>query len=258
MGHIINLIAEEYLFGQDSRSFEIEAQAADVQGHRQLWRQRGVIGKLHNILVHIMSSGKRTELFQNLQQHDNIGDSQKKIMKVLLDGGIRWNATYIATERALQLREAIDAYVSKLRSSLNETDRDVFQNDFLDQFEWETIGIIKIQLEPLYRITKSLEGNASLSEGAMKSFNSSLWEVLPAFEYLLQHFEKLQTQCEQSDFDAYPRIQSSVTHAWNKTNEYYTRTDTSIAWVASMVLHPRWKWKYFERNWIGSQATYVT
>ena len=33
--------------------------------------------------------------------------------------------------------------------------------------------------------------------------------------------------------------------------EYYKRTDLSIAWMAALVLNPRFKWRYFEDNWRG-------
>ena len=36
IGHILNLIAEQYLFGQDSRSFEEEFKAAGDPARRQL------------------------------------------------------------------------------------------------------------------------------------------------------------------------------------------------------------------------------
>ena len=66
IGHILNLIAQEYLFGQDSASFEDEYQAAGALQRRQLWRQRGELGKLHNLVAHIMASGKRIHLFKQL------------------------------------------------------------------------------------------------------------------------------------------------------------------------------------------------
>ena len=42
-----------------------------------------------------------------------------------------------------------------------------------------------------------------------------------------------------------------------KTQEYYIKTDLSVAWQASLVLHPRWKWAYFEEKWTGVEKTFV-
>ena len=46
-------------------------------------------------------------------------------------------------------------------------------------------------LEPLFRITKDLEGNSNLREGARKASYGALWETLPIYKALLKHFEGL-------------------------------------------------------------------
>jgi len=109
----------------------------------------------------------------------------------------------------------------------------------------------------LFYATKSLEGNADLTEGAKKASHGALWELLPVFEHILKHFEDLQTRAAAGEFHDNPRIQSSITLAWNKTVEYYKKTDASIAWMAAVVLHPRFKWRYFEDTWKGTQASFV-
>jgi len=105
--------------------------------------------------------------------------------------------------------------------------------------------------------TKDLEGNAKLKEGARKASHGTLWELLPVFEHILKHFEDLQLQATRGDFNRHQGIQSSITLAWNKTTQYYKKTDASIAWLAAVVLHPRFKWRYFEVNWKGGQAAFV-
>jgi hypothetical protein len=63
MGHVLNLIAKAYLFGQDATTFDNEFKVAGAPERRQLWRQRGELGKLHNLVAHVIVSGKRTDLF---------------------------------------------------------------------------------------------------------------------------------------------------------------------------------------------------
>ena len=36
---------------------------------------------------------------------------------------------------------------------------------------------------------------------------------------------------------------------WEKLDEYYSLTDDSPAYVASIYLHPRYKWKWIEKKW---------
>jgi hypothetical protein len=248
MGHVLNLIAEEYLFGQDSTTFPDKYKAAGAPERRQLWRQRGELGKLHNLVAHVMASGKRTDLFQSLQVDLNTRKAQGKMWKLVLDGGVRWNASYQMICRALELREALDVYALRLNVSKDAFDQETFTEDYLSDDEWDALELIKLQLEPLFRLTKDLEGNTDLKDGACKASHGALWELLPAFEYILAHFESLEEDSKAGKFHGHPGIQSSITLAWNKAKEYYGLTDASIAWVAALVLHPRFKWVYFEKN----------
>jgi hypothetical protein len=78
IGHIFNLIAKQYLFGQDAKSYNEEYKKAGAPERRQLWRRRGELGKLHNLVAHVMASGKRTQLFLKLQKELNIGIAEGK------------------------------------------------------------------------------------------------------------------------------------------------------------------------------------
>lgn len=198
-----------------------------------------------------MASGKRTDIFGLLQATNNIGIAAGKTWKLVLDGGIRWNATYAMIRRALELKQALKEYIIKLKVSKDALDLEVGAEDYLTDEEWESLAIIRDQLEPLFRMTKSLEGNADLQDGACKASHGALWEILPGFDSILAHFEQLETRAKNGEFNEHPGIQSSITEAWNTAKEYYGKTDASIAWMAALVLHPRFKWKYFDDNWKG-------
>jgi hypothetical protein len=257
MGHIINLIAEAYLFGQDSSSFENEFHRAGAPERRALWRRRGEIGKLHNLVAHVMASGKRSDLFLQLQDTNNLGVAEGKRWKLVLDGGIRWNSSYLMVRRAIELKDALNTYAAQLNVSKDKFDKETFLEDYLDEDEWGTLALIQEQLQPLFYLTKDLEGNTTLKEGGSRASHGALWEILPIFEFILSHFEKLEVQAKAGEFNKHLGIQSSITLAWNKANEYYDKTDTSIAWITGLVLHPRWKWAHFEKNWTGNNSRYV-
>lgn len=252
MGHILNLIAESYLFGQDASTFNEEFKKASLRERRMLWRDRGELGKLHNLVAHVCASGKRTDLFMALQADANIGIAEGKRWKLLLDGGIRWNSSYLMIRRALELREALDIYATKLRVSTEALDKETYEHDYLTPAEWDALELIKNQLEPLFFITKSLEGNANLQDGAKKASHGALWEILPTFEFILSHFETLENQAKKGDFLDHPGIQSSITLAWNTTKQWYGKTDQSIAWVAGVALHPRFKFAWFDEKWTSA------
>jgi hypothetical protein len=89
IGHILNLIAKAYLFSQDSTTFNNEFKAAGAPERRQLWRRQGELGKLHNLVAHVIASRKRTDLFQKLQVDLNTSNAKGKMWKLVLDRGIR-------------------------------------------------------------------------------------------------------------------------------------------------------------------------
>jgi hypothetical protein len=132
-------------------------------------------------------------------------------------------------------------YAAQLRGSRDNLDQETYNQDYISDDEWQTLGIIKKQLKPLYKCTKDLEGNATLQERAGRASYGTLWELLPVFDFILNHFKQLEIRAKRGEFNNSPRIQSLIILAWNKTSEYYQKTDASIAWMAAVVLHPRWK-----------------
>jgi hypothetical protein len=93
----------------------------------------------------------------------------------------------------------------------------------------------------LFALTKDLEGNSDKKEAGGHASHGSLWEAIPSLEHVLRHFEDLERQAKAGAFNNHRGIQESITLAWSKTKEYYIKTDASIVWIGSMVLHPRWK-----------------
>ncbi|KAL5331285.1 hypothetical protein ACEPPN_000815 [Leptodophora sp. 'Broadleaf-Isolate-01'] len=55
-----------------------------------------------------------------------------------------------------------------LHVSTEPDDQEIFDNDYLSSEEWETLEIIRDQLQPLFLLTKGLEGNVKMSEGALE------------------------------------------------------------------------------------------
>jgi hypothetical protein len=92
---------------------------------------------------------------------------------------------------ALELKEALNTYAAQLRVSTNNLDKETFDQDYITPKEWTALEMIKKQLEPLFRVTKGLEGNADLKDSDCKASYGQLGELLPVFEYILDHFEKL-------------------------------------------------------------------
>jgi hypothetical protein len=106
-----------------------------LKGCRKMWRDRGELGKFHNLVIYVMVSGKRSELFIALQVTENIGKVVGKQWKLVLDRGIRWNVIYSMIRHALELKQALNTYALQLRSSSNTLDNEMYKEDFLTESE---------------------------------------------------------------------------------------------------------------------------
>ena len=78
MGHILNLITESYFFGQDKASQKDNFKKAGPGERRKLWRQRGELRKLYNLVTHVINSSKCIDLFIILQIDANTGKAISK------------------------------------------------------------------------------------------------------------------------------------------------------------------------------------
>jgi hypothetical protein len=74
----------------------------------------------------------------------------------------------------------------------------------------------------------------------------ALWEILPTLEWLIS---EIKVYAKRYKHDEMSRFHYSVQLGWQKLDEYYTLTDNSPAYVASICLHPRYKWKWIEEKW---------
>jgi hypothetical protein len=111
VGHIINLIAQAFLFKgyieqEQLRLYEeAECQAVGEEAsdegdkRRTAFRKLGALGKLHNIAVHLRASPHRTQEFKDLADR-----------MIPLDNATRWNSWYSMINVALKKDSAIDKY----------------------------------------------------------------------------------------------------------------------------------------------------
>ncbi|KAG7426566.1 putative AC transposase [Fusarium oxysporum f. sp. raphani] len=202
-GHIINLVARSILFGTDADAFEEDCQAdKELQDEMRLWRAKGPIGKLHNIVHWVQRSGQRIDKLHKLQSIENtaLGLEDRSTYDVITDNATRWNSSEAMMERGYQLRNPLDSLVQA------------------EVTEWD--------------------------QGYGKY--GAIWEVLLTMEWLLQHLEDSKLQHEQ-DEEPYLRIGCNL--GWMKLDKYYTLTEDSPVYLASLVLHPAFRWPSVESQW---------
>jgi hypothetical protein len=78
------------------------------QSRLKIWRKKGPLRKLHNLIVHARMTSARRRIFA-LKQRET-ADEVGRLFELIVDGGVRWNSTHDMIERALKLEDAIELY----------------------------------------------------------------------------------------------------------------------------------------------------
>jgi hypothetical protein len=210
-GHILNLAVQAFLFEKATEIDEIEA---DLEGSRQAqWRQKGSLGKLHNIAVHIRGSPARNSEFKVLAGRG-----------LPLDNETRWNSWFLMLQVALEISTAIDTYSKNWLKDL--------QDDYLLLDDWKALKDISGFLKPFYRATLETQG-------------ATIDRVLWTMDILVKHYEK-----SLKSFSALGSpLQDNIYRSWLVFDKYYAKTEAVPAYATALVLHPSRRLNYIKKNW---------
>jgi hypothetical protein len=117
LGHILNLAAQAFIFGKDVAAFEESTLGVDestpivserMKKAQKAWRERGSIGKLHNIIVSIRISPQRRERFMSCTTGDPEIDGKWKssprgLPRRLTKFQTLWLPSHIVTNQKAQI-----------------------------------------------------------------------------------------------------------------------------------------------------------
>lgn len=149
-GYIFNLVCTAILFGVNNEALKdaefdfsqthddstlgtqvvtefesVVAYGSEEQQHRA-WQFKGLVGKLYNLVIHIKANNSRIAIFKSKQAQVNLenkGESYyQRILRLVTNGGIRWNSTYLIIDRAIFLRDALTLYQSYEQDNMAEED----------------------------------------------------------------------------------------------------------------------------------------
>ena len=264
--HIINLIAQQIMYGSDLSAFEEEGyNAMDLRKELEQWRQRGVLGRLRNIIYWITdkhADGSRYRTFEKYQKEAaQCTNSSEKPAGLRRPNDTRWNSHYYAFESACANRAAIDDYCDQETHNHNRTVRQICERnshrrrqqkkpqpnvlvtDALTSDDWVSVTQYMAILKPLMLCTKKLEG--SPTEGQ----DGCIWEVLPVYEFLLNHLEKLTVQYSVDEDNGLQHLRIATQLGWQKTNEYYQKLDDMPVYIAAFLLHPKYRLRKLKSLW---------
>jgi len=144
------------------------------------------------------------------------------------DNDTRWGSTWKMVDIFLRHRDQIEVYVNLTKG---------LEKEKLTDVEWGDLEALKKMLEP-FKVASILGQGRNTEHG---SITFSLVE----YDMLLSILEKEKKKVWPSESTYTSRLEN----AWMKLDKYYQRTDDTAAYRMAMILDPRIKMKYFERNW---------
>ena len=294
LGHVINLSAKAFFFGSDPDSFEEEIRRTqryeEQKKEREIWRKRGPVGKLHNIVMYILGTPQRKEDFDKMvraeierqkayleataQPGEDLEVALKHPLTVIRDNLTRWNSIFCMILRAFLLKDPLDLFAKRAREKPANASP-LPEEDELSVNDWNVLARTRDILKPFYDLTLELQGRAS---GAR---HGSIWEALPALDFLLNGLEEKSTeygielseaseQMTESITQTKPakkatrkakeavqkpaapdimHISTSINSCWAKLRKYYRLMDKSPVYAAAIVLNPEHKLDYFKASW---------
>jgi hypothetical protein len=244
-GHIFNLVCTAMLFGVDSTALEdsqydfsqqdtatqvvadletLAKNGSKKEQHRARQRQ-GPLGKLHNLATHIKHNNTRKGVFESRQREATMAD---KILRVVTNGGIRWNSTCLMIERGIRLKDASTLYQSHEES-------DIHKDDLLTKDDWDELCQFKDLLNPIHEVSMVVQ-SVGTTAGALHN-------TLTSMDYLLHHLKERRSQPGSTFFMA------SLNVGWLKLKKYYEHTDLNPAYIMAVFLNPHYRQIWFEEHW---------
>lgn len=242
-GHILNLVARAFLFGEDEEALEQESQSMDVTTDRAdsalvNMRRSGPVAKLHRLVKWVRSSPQRSQFFRHCTNESDGNDEEPllagetaKELQLIQNNETRWNSTYMMIMRAIRLRDRIEIFFE----SITESQLPFPSEDHLSADDWLLLREIAAILQPIHEFTLRTQSLA-------KSGNhGSLWEVITGMEFVLEKLEdwKLffadeweQTARERTPPTAHPRKRQRVSKLRSTRSSIYSADEALAATTA--------------------------
>lgn len=266
-GHVLNLVVKALLFGHKTEAFEadVDGEAGLDAAQHEVWRKKGPIGKLHNLVHWIHRSDKLTYRLRALQeeffQHsESPKDRGRKPLDVVLDNHTRWLSTLYMIRRGLKLRPFLEDLVEKAtiefgrqrRSGVSRKEEMPLcarEESILGENDWKVIELMDRVLVDFEEALRMLEGDAQrrIRKGGRIEAYGNMWDVASTYEFLMDRLEEWKATAENYPDPEHFKI--NINLGWDKLNEYYTKLDETPAYYASAILNPVSRWGYFENTW---------
>ncbi|KAF6517513.1 hypothetical protein HZS61_003074 [Fusarium oxysporum f. sp. conglutinans] len=270
-GHILNLSAKALLFGSNPEAFEnqLSGAAALSETEHDLWRRRGPVGKLHNLVVDIDRSDVLSYLLRGVQQADMDQSIDPRVrarkpLNIVVDNDTRWLSQLYMIRRAIKLRPYLDVMILKHKQAWEQDNRSkrtglmrrsavqpriCLSENQLSNKDWDVLEHLATILG-FYEVTvKTLEGDGiqrKRKRGWVGSYGN-IWDVIQGFEFLMAKLEEYKAFA--ADYPDPEHFRININLGWQKLNKYYTILDETPIYYVALALHPAYRWGWFEEHW---------
>lgn len=148
----------------------------------------------------------------------------------------------------LELRNPLELYQSRwvVPNTPNAYD---LRQDFLTPDDFTTLEKFKKLLKPFKSLTDKLQGNAN-ARGFEGSYGA-VWEVLQSMDLMFKVLQKADDNIQKAPHEYSEHYRVGVNCAYAKLIKYFSLTDKTPIYRAAIVLHPAYKFDYFEQEWAG-------
>ena len=210
-GHVLNLAFKAFLWGSNVEAFEVALDAiGDEVAELQHWRQKGPLGKLHNVLDYIRKTPQRLDRFEGMVRSML---PEETVHRVKLGNITCWSSDYEAIQRSFRLREPIEEFIRQAIRLNQNGERDVSEqaliHDELLPEDWELLRSVKDILEPFKEWTNRLQ---------VRYANGCVADILPTMDELLSSLEDAKAFYTAEGNSAH--LVAMINNGWDILNKY--------------------------------------
>ncbi|KAF5378846.1 hypothetical protein D9615_006888 [Tricholomella constricta] len=168
-------------------------------------------------------------------------------LKFKLHGNTQWGSTFGMLDRAYQLRQAIDLFVSTADHLYGSVTTVRCEGKIVKKIPWSAFALSEDDWRRVADARDILADSNSVQQYFSSEQEPTLWHALPAIEELLTKWE-----AKAAD-PAYALYKEAILDGRAKLLKYYNKFDVKPVYVLALVLHPYYKLDYIELAWGGEE-----
>lgn len=158
----------------------------------------------------------------------------------------RWNSVYDELRTLLEQRSQFEHFLDSERQRNDPNGFTTIAEDALDADDWAILAQYLKLLEPCWAATMDLQGY--VQDGK----SSSLVNVLNDIELIVIELSTMYVQYKdapKTSLEGEWHFATQIRLALDKAEAYYAKLDDTAAYLAALVLHPSYNWRFVERRW---------